>query len=231
MSAPLAPRREVRLAPSMINADWSRAGEVVDELARLGCQWLHFDAMDGQFVPNLTLGPLFMRALRDHSDLHFDGHLMIATPGDYISDFIKAGANSLSVHAEGNSHLYRLVSQIKDGGAMAGVVLNPATPVAVLDVVLPVLDYVLVMSVNPGFSGQKFLPLALPKIADLHQRRSEQNLNFLIQVDGGVNVENAGAVVHAGADVLVSASGIFVPGHPLAETISALRTAAEVGLA
>lgn len=224
-----APRRVI-LAPSMINADWARAGEVVSELARLNCEWLHFDAMDGQFVPNLTLGPMFLSALREHSTLHFDAHLMISTPGDYIDDFLKAGANSISVHVENQVHLHRLIAKIKDGGAMAGVALNPATPVAMLDVVLPELDYVLVMSVNPGYSGQKFLPLAISKIEELKRAREARGLQFLIEVDGGVNVQTASDVVRAGADVLVSASGIFDAKRTLSESVSALRAAVDAAL-
>jgi ribulose-phosphate 3-epimerase len=223
--------REVVLAPSMIAADWSRALEVVRELEAANCQWLHFDAMDGHFVPNLTLGPMFLQALRAHTELHFDAHLMISDPGAYLDDFLKAGANSISVHVEGQSHLHRLIGRIKAGGALAGVVLNPATPVAALEVVLPELDYVLVMSVNPGFSGQKFLPLALPKVAELARLRRELGLGFQIQIDGGMSVETAPQAVAAGADNLVSASGLFVPGQELGYNVHKLWQAICSGLA
>lgn len=210
------------LAPSMIAANWWNISKDVQALENAGCSWLHFDAMDGNFVPNLTLGPMFLEAVRPYTKLHFDAHLMIDNAGIYIDDYLKAGANSISVHWENNPHLQKVLSQIRAGGALAGVVLNPATPVQVLDVILDEVDYVLLMSVNPGFSGQPFLPLVIPKMQRLAQMRQERRLNFLIQVDGGVSVKNAAQLVRAGADVLVCGSSIFNE-HPLAENVEQLQ--------
>ena len=215
--------RHVTIAPSMISADWSHAARDIETLTAAGCEWLHFDAMDGHFVSNLTLGPMFLSAVRAHSQLHFDAHLMLANAGEYIDAFLKAGANSISVHVEGNAHLHRLVWQIKDGGAQAGAVLNPATPRHALDEMLPDLDYVLVMSVNPGFGGQKFIESSLDKIRYFEQMRRERDLSFLIQVDGGVSPNTAADVVRAGADVLVCGSALFAPEHGIEENVRALR--------
>jgi ribulose-phosphate 3-epimerase len=210
------------LAPSMIAADWWNISADVQALENAGCAWLHFDAMDGNFVPNLTLGPMFLEAVRPYTKLHFDTHLMIDNAGNYVDDFLEAGANSISVHWENNPHLQKVLSQIREGGAMAGVVLNPATPVNVLEAILGEVDYVLLMSVNPGFSGQPFLPLVIPKMQRLAQMRQERGLNFLIQVDGGISAKNAGKLVRAGADVLVCGSSIFNE-RPLAENVAQLN--------
>lgn len=219
------PARKVFLAPSLIAADWWRISEQIKELEEVGVEWLHFDAMDGQFVPNLTLGPMFLEALRPHSALHFDAHLMIENPAARLDDFIKAGANSISVHVENQPHLHRLIARIKDAGVLAGVVLNPATPVSALEVVLAEVDYVLVMSVNPGFSGQQFLPLATRKIAQLNRLRADRSLEFLIQVDGGIGPQTALEVVEAGAEILVCGSSVFNSHTTLTENVAALRAA------
>ena len=218
---------DIILAPSLLSVDWTRAGEQVSELERLGVPWLHFDAMDGHFVPNLSFGSLFLKAMRRACNLHFDAHLMVSNPAERLGEFLDAGAQSISIHVEEQTHLHRLIHLIKDGGAMAGAVLNPATPLKTLDWVLPDLDYVLIMSVNPGFGGQKFLPLALEKIRLLDKRRQSEGLNFKIQVDGGVVPANAGELVRAGVDILVAGSAIFSPPKPLSETVGAMRAAVE----
>ncbi|BCM92494.1 ribulose-phosphate 3-epimerase [Abditibacteriota bacterium] len=218
---------DVILAPSLLSVDWTRAGEQVSELERLGVEWLHFDAMDGHFVPNLSFGALFLKAMRRACNLHFDAHLMVANVADRLEEFLEAGAQSISVHAENQPHLHRLVHTVKDGGAMAGVVLNPATPLEVLDWILPDLDYVLIMSVNPGFGGQKFLPFSLSKIEQLARKRSETGLNFKIQVDGGVSPSNVGELVRAGVDIVVAGSAVFAPPKPLSETVGAMRAGIE----
>jgi ribulose-phosphate 3-epimerase len=184
--------------------------------------------MDGHFVPNITMGPMFLAALREHSALHFDAHLMIERPGERIADFLEAGAQSISVHLENNAHLHRLIGQIQEGGARAGVVLNPATPLSSVEWILPEVDYVLIMSVNPGFGGQRFLPRSVEKIAALAQLRAKRGLQFLIQVDGGIAPATARAVVAAGANVLVCGSALFK--GELSGNVAALRAAANEGL-
>ena len=217
--------QNIWLAPSLLSADWARAGEQVRELQDAGVEWLHFDAMDGHFVPNLSFGALFLQAMRPHCTMHFDAHLMVSNPADRLDEFLEAGAQSISVHVENQAHLHRLIGRIKAGGALAGAVLNPATPVEALDVILPDLDYVLIMSVNPGFGGQKFLPLSLPKIEKLARWRSERVLNFKIQVDGGVSATNIEYVVRAGADIIVSGSGILGNDAGIAPSVEAIRAA------
>jgi ribulose-phosphate 3-epimerase len=197
------------VAPSILSADFARLGEEILDVAAKGADWIHIDVMDGHFVPNITIGPLVVKAARRVTDLPLDVHLMIEQPDRYLAEFAEAGADWLVVHAEAVPHLHRSVQFIKTLGVKAGVALNPHTPEAVLDYLLPELDLVLVMSVNPGFGGQSFIEATLPKITRLRERIDALGLPTLIQVDGGVKPSNAQRVVDAGAHVLVAGSAVF----------------------
>lgn len=197
------------IAPSILSADFGRLVDHCLEVQRAGADWLHVDVMDGQFVPNITIGPLIVEALRGRVNLPLDVHLMIVQPERYIPQFAQAGADYLVVHAEATHHLHRAVAQIKDLGVKAGVALNPHTSLHVLDYLLDDLDMVLLMSVNPGFGGQRFIPAVLTKIARLSATIRERGLKTLIEVDGGVNTKTARQVVEAGANVLVAGSAVF----------------------
>ena len=212
----------IKISPSILSADFSRLGEDVQAVDRAGADYIHIDVMDGHFVPNITIGPLVVEALRKVTDKPLDVHLMIENPDLYIPDFAKAGADIITVHQEAVPHLHRTLQLIKSLGKKAGVSLNPATPVETLDVILDELDLVLIMSVNPGFGGQSFIPSALDKIRTLRQRITERGLSTELEVDGGVKIDNIREVVAAGADVLVAGSAVFNT-EDYAATITALR--------
>ena len=198
----------VYIAPSLLSADFSKLQEEVKDIEQGGAEWLHLDVMDGHFVPNITFGPGLIKALRPHSNLFFDVHLMIENPDKYINEFADAGADMIVVHAEACTHLHRTIQSIHALGKKAGVALNPATSLSTLDYILPELDMVLLMSVNPGFGGQKFINI-VPKLERLMAMCSEQGVSPLIQVDGGITPETAPLVVNAGANVLVAGSAVF----------------------
>lgn len=197
------------LSPSILSADFAKLGEETRRAAEAGAQYIHIDVMDGQFVPNLTFGPPVIHAIRPYTDHCFDVHLMIEDPMRYLDAFRDAGADILTVHQETCRHLDRVIQAIKERGMKAAVALNPATPVSLLDDILPVLDMVLVMSVNPGFGGQKFIPYTLDKIRKLREKANASSLNLDIEVDGGVTTENVSEILKAGANVIVAGSAVF----------------------
>jgi ribulose-phosphate 3-epimerase len=201
----------LRIAPSILSADFSILGEEIADVERGGADWIHVDVMDGHFVPNLTIGPLVVEAIRPKTKLPLDVHLMIEQPDKYIAAFAEAGANVISVHAEACIHLHRTLHLIKEQGVRAGVVLNPATPLAAIEHVTDdSLDLVLLMTVNPGFGGQAFIPGMLPKITALRKLLNERGLHHVdIEVDGGINAVTAPQVISAGANVLVAGSAVF----------------------
>ena len=207
-------QRQVRIAPSILSADFARLGEEVRAMNAAGADYMHIDVMDGHFVPNITIGPGVVKALRPHSDRPFDVHLMISPIDPYVRDFADAGADIITVHPEAGPHLHRTIQLIKSLGKKAGVSLNPATPVEALDHVLDEIDLVLVMSVNPGFGGQSFIRSQLDKIRALRKRIDAAGRPIDLEVDGGINVETAREAVAAGADVLVAGTASFTGGQP-----------------
>ena len=214
--------KRVLIAPSVLSADFARLGEEVKAVEAAGADWIHLDVMDGHFVPNLTIGPGIVKAVDRVTDLVLDVHLMIDNPADFLEEFVKAGADYLVVHQEGQPHLHRLVARIRELGAKAGVALNPSTPLATVEEILPDLDLLLVMSVNPGFGGQSFIPGALAKLRAARALVDRVNPACLIEIDGGIKADNAAAVREAGVDAIVSGSGVY-GGRDYRAAIAAIR--------
>lgn len=220
----------IELAPSILSADFARLAQQVQAAMEGGASLIHVDVMDGHFVPNMTVGPPVVASLRQATELPLDVHLMIENPDQYVPAFADAGANWISVHQEACRHLHRVLELIRQHGCNVGVVLNPATPVETLSEVLDMVDYVLVMSVNPGFGGQKFIRHSLEKMRKLANIRSARGFNYRIEVDGGVSVETVGDVVRAGAEILVAGNAVFGRGDPKANAEKLLKAAMEAAL-
>ena len=220
----------IELAPSILSADFANLAEQVKAAREGGASLIHFDVMDGHFVPNITIGPPVLRSLRKATDLPIDCHLMIENPDQFIPEFADAGADWISIHQEASRHLNRSLHLIRSHDVQAGVVINPATPVETLTEVLDIVDYILVMSVNPGFGGQKFLPSAVHKIRKLADLRAQRGLNYRIEVDGGIGRETVAEVVRAGAEILVAGNAVFGEGDPTVNARKLLKIATEATL-
>jgi len=213
----------LKLAPSILSADYARLGEQVEEATRAGADWIHVDVMDGHFVPNLTIGPGVVRAIRLHTTLPLDVHLMIESPERHLESFAQAGADIITVHVEVCPHLYRVVQHVKDLGKKVGVALNPGTSLKMVEEVLPLLDLVLVMTVNPGFGGQVFIEGMLDKIARLRRKLDEDGLPAELEVDGGINRANISRVIQAGARILVAGSAVFQAKEGISQAMANLK--------
>ena len=216
--------RTIDIAPSILSADFARLAEEIKAVETGGAALLHVDVMDGHFVPNITVGLPVVKSLAQATKLPLDTHLMISDPGIYAEQFVRAGAQMVSVHVEADAHLHRTVNSIKAAGAKAGVVINPATPIESLNEILDFVDYVLIMSVNPGFGGQKFIPTAVDKVARLRRLIDQRGLPVRIEIDGGIDLNNIRRVIDAGAEIIVSGSAIFGandPGNAVREMLEA----------
>ena len=202
------------IAPSILSADFTRLGEDIRQIEAGGASVLHFDVMDGRFVPNITIGLPVLKSVRKATELTIDCHLMIVEPNRYAVEFVKAGANMVSVHVEADVHLQRTLTAIREAGGRAGIAINPATPLVALEEALPYADFVLIMSVNPGFGGQKFIPTSLDKVRRLRRMIDERGLATRIEIDGGIDADNIKEIVEAGAEIIVAGSAVFGEGKP-----------------
>ena len=210
----MASGRTIEIAPSILSADFSRLGQEIEAVERGGAGVLHVDVMDGHFVPNITIGLPVVKSIAGATRLPIDAHLMISEPGRYAEQFVGAGAKMVSVHVEADAHLHRTLAAIRSAGAQAGVAVNPATPLSSLDEALPFADYILIMSVNPGFGGQRFISTALEKVRRLRSMIDERGLDVRIEIDGGIDLNNIAEVVAAGAEIMVAGSAIFGAADP-----------------
>lgn len=215
------------IAPSILSADFTRLGEEIEAVKAGGARVLHVDVMDGQFVPNITIGLPVVKSLRKATDLTIDTHLMIEEPGRYAAAFAEAGANMVSVHVEADVHLHRTLAAIREAGAQAGIAINPATPLVALEEALPFADFILLMSVNPGFGGQKFIHTSVDKLRRLRRMIDERDLPTKIEIDGGIDAENIQKIIDAGAEIIVAGSAVFGGGKPT-EAVKELIDAATV---
>lgn len=219
--------KKIKISPSILSADFSSLGKEIKILEKAGADSFHFDIMDGHFVPNLTFGAVILSSLRDKTNIPFNAHLMVEEPINFIDDFILAGADIISVHWESTKYMHPTIRKIKEGGKKVAVAISPSTPACVLDPLLADIDIVIIMSVNPGFAGQKFISTALDKIAQVKRKITEKNLKVEIEVDGGINDKTAPLAISEGADILVSASYLFQKGENIKELIRKLRISGE----